>query len=317
MRLAFPVLIHGVNKTMAQSGSYRVAQDGERVLQLDLPRDIDPEQTRLEVTLSPSLAGVMLDALPYLAGYPYGCVEQTMSRFYPSVLVKDTLKKMGTDLEAIGQKRQQMNAGDLTNRFGRWQSPVFDSAELERMVRAGLDRIYFLQRNDGGWGWWRRTILHRTKRPTCCRAFAPRARPASTWMAASSSARSITSRTAPRRSWPKPKDQQALGALQTQAYLAYILSLEHRLNNDELKKWFAALYEQRGELNNYGRALLALALHSEQTDRRRQDRAAQPPPVRRARRQQRDGLGAHARRSAGGSGGTTTSRPTPGRSRRW
>lgn len=61
----------------------------------------------------------------------------------------------------------------------------------------------------------------------------------------------------------KPKDQQQIGALQTQAYIAYILSLEHRLNNDELKKWFAALYEQRGELNNYGRALLALALHNE------------------------------------------------------
>jgi uncharacterized protein YfaS (alpha-2-macroglobulin family) len=155
MMLAFPVLVHGINKTIAQSGSYRVAQDGERVLQFDLPRDIDPEQTRLEVTLSPSLAGVMLDALPYLAGYPYGCVEQTMSRFYPSVLIKDTLKKMGTDLETIGKQRRQMNAGDLTNRFGRWNSPVFDSAELDRMVRAGLDRVYFLQRNDGGWGWWR------------------------------------------------------------------------------------------------------------------------------------------------------------------
>jgi hypothetical protein len=42
MRLAFPVLVHGVNKTIAQSGSYRVAQDGKRVLQLELPRDIDP-----------------------------------------------------------------------------------------------------------------------------------------------------------------------------------------------------------------------------------------------------------------------------------
>ena len=30
-----------------------------------------------------------------------------------------------------------------------------------------------------------------------------------------------------------------------------------------MKKWFASLYEQRGELNNYGRALLALALHQE------------------------------------------------------
>jgi uncharacterized protein YfaS (alpha-2-macroglobulin family) len=81
MRLAFPALVHGVNKTIAQSGAYRVTDDGQRSLQLDLPHEIDPEQTRLEVTLSPSLAGVMIDALPYLAGYPYGCVEQTISRF--------------------------------------------------------------------------------------------------------------------------------------------------------------------------------------------------------------------------------------------
>src|SRR5205823_10186460 len=122
--MAFPVLVHGINKTLAQSGSYRVTQGGERTLTVELPREIDSEQTRLEVTLSPSLAGVMIDALPYLAGYPYGCVEQTMSRFYPSVLVRDTLKKMGTDLEAIGKQRRQMNAGDLQHRFG--ESPVFD-----------------------------------------------------------------------------------------------------------------------------------------------------------------------------------------------
>jgi uncharacterized protein YfaS (alpha-2-macroglobulin family) len=153
--LAFPVLVHGVQKTLAQSGAYRVADQGAHSIQLDLPRDIDPEMTRLEITLSPSLAGVMIDALPYLVGYPYGCVEQTMSRFYPSVLVKETLRKMGTDLETIGRQRRQMNTNDLENRFRTWESPVFDSGELDRIVRAGLDRIYSLQRNDGGWGWWR------------------------------------------------------------------------------------------------------------------------------------------------------------------
>src|SRR5439155_7798578 len=74
MRMAFPVLVHGINKTLAHSGYYRVGQRGERTLTVELPRQIDPEQPRLEVTLSPSLAGVMIDALPYLAGYPYGCV---------------------------------------------------------------------------------------------------------------------------------------------------------------------------------------------------------------------------------------------------
>jgi len=46
----------------------------------------------------------MIDALPYLVGYPYGCVEQTMSRFfYPTVLVgRYAPRKMGTDLESIG-----------------------------------------------------------------------------------------------------------------------------------------------------------------------------------------------------------------------
>ena len=263
MRLAFPVLVHGVNKTIAQSGAYRVADDGERTLQLELPHEIDPEQTRLEITLSPSLAGVMIDALPYLAGYPYGCVEQTMSRFYPSVLVKDTLKKMGTDLETIGKQRKQMNPGDLANRFGRVQSPVFDSAELDRMVRAGLDRIYSFQRNDGGWGWWREDDSSPYQTAYVLQGLRA-ARDAGVNVDGGVYERGLNYvQNSTEKELAKPKDQQQLGAMQTQAYLAYILSLEHRLQSEEMKKWFASLYEQRGELNNYGRALLALALHND------------------------------------------------------
>ena len=39
----------------------------------------------LSVQVTPSLAVTMLDALPYLIEYPYGCTEQTMSRLMPSV----------------------------------------------------------------------------------------------------------------------------------------------------------------------------------------------------------------------------------------
>jgi hypothetical protein len=263
MRLAFPVLVHGINKTIARSGAFRVAEEGSRELELDLPREIDAEQTKLQVTLSPSLAGVMIDALPYLAGYPYGCVEQTMSRFYPSVLVKDTLRKMGTDLEAIGRQRRQMNAGDLAHRFGSVQSPVFDSAELDRMVRAGLDRIYSFQRNDGGWGWWREDDSSPSQTAYVLQGLQA-ARQAGVNVDGGVYERGLNYlQTTTVKEIAKPKDQQQLGALQTQAYVAYILSLEHRLQSDDLKKWFASLYEQRGELNNYGRALLALALHNE------------------------------------------------------
>jgi hypothetical protein len=260
MKLAFPVLVHGVDKTIARSGAYRVAQQGERTLALELPRDIDPAQTRLEVTLSPSLAGVMMDALPYLAGYPYGCVEQTMSRFYPSVLVKDTLKQMGTDLETLAKQRKQMNEGDLANRFGRFQSPVFDSAELERMVRAGLDRIYWLQRNDGGWGWWRDDDSSPYQTAYVLLGLRA-ARQAGVAVDGGVFERGLNFlQNSTEKELAKPKDQQQLGAVQTQAYMAYVLALEHRLQNEDVKQWFSRLYEQRGELNNYGRALLALAL---------------------------------------------------------
>ncbi len=260
MRMAFPVLVHGINKQVAQNGSYRVTQDGARTLKLDLPAEIDPEQTRLEVTLSPSLAGVMIDALPYLVGYPYGCVEQTMSRFYPTVLVAGTLKKMGTDLEAIGKKRKEMNAGDLQHRFG--DSPVFDSEELARMTRAGLQRIYTFQRNDGGWGWWREDDSSPFQTAYVLQGLNA-ARSAGVNVDAGVYDRGLNFlQNSIHKELEKPKDRQQLGDLTTQAYLAYILSLEHRFN-DDTKKWLAHLYEARGDLNNYGRALLALAMHNE------------------------------------------------------
>jgi len=156
-----------------------------------------------------------------------------------------------------------MNPGDLTNRFGRWQSPVFDSAELERMVRAGLDRIYFLQRNDGGWGWWREDDSSPYQTAYVLQGLHA-AREAGVNVDSGVFERGLNYlQNSTEKELAKPKDQQQIGGLQTQVYLAYILSSEHRLQNDDMQKWFAALYEQRGELNNYGRALLALTLHNE------------------------------------------------------
>jgi Cu(I)/Ag(I) efflux system membrane protein CusA/SilA len=43
--------------------------------------------------------GAMVDALPYLADYPYGCTEQTMSRFLPAVVTAKTLKDLGLNPE--------------------------------------------------------------------------------------------------------------------------------------------------------------------------------------------------------------------------
>ncbi|MBP7936179.1 MAG: hypothetical protein KA354_16175 [Phycisphaerae bacterium] len=267
MRMAFPVLVHGINKTVAQSGSYRVPQEGERTIKIDLPEQIDPEQTRLEVTLSPSLAGVMIDALPYLIGYPYGCVEQTMSRFYPTVLVADTLKKMGTNLEAIGKQRKQMNEGDLQNRFGRYDHcPVFDSQEMDHMVKAGLQRLYDFQRPDGGWGWWREDDSSPFQTAYVLQGLHA-ARQAGINVDGGCYERGVNYLQGTiSHELTKPKDERRIGDLQTQAYVAYILSLENRLAKGDLKKWLDGLYKSRGDLNNYGRSLLALAMHNMKRD---------------------------------------------------
>jgi alpha-2-macroglobulin len=270
MQMAFPVLVHGINKMVAQGGSYRVGDNGTRDLKLNLPAEIDPEQTKLEVTLSPSLGGVMIDALPYLAGYPYGCVEQTMSRFYPSVLVRDTLKKMGTDLETVGKQRKQMYPPDLKNRFGQDHNTVFDTDELNRMVGAGLQRIVNFQHDDGGWGWWAEDDSSPFETAYVIQGLQA-ARAAGVDIDGNSYQRGLSYlQNSIQTELAKPKDKQDLGDQETQAYVAYILVLTGETLNADQAKWLDGLYDSRGDQNNYGKALLALTFKLRKQD----DRAA-------------------------------------------
>ena len=66
----------------------------------------------------------MVDALPYLIDYPYGCTEQTLNRFLPAVITQQTLLRMKLDLKAIQQKRTNLNAqeiGDAADRAKGWK----------------------------------------------------------------------------------------------------------------------------------------------------------------------------------------------------
>ncbi len=97
-------------------------------LALELPDGLDPKQTRLELTFAPSLAADLAKTLDYLVEYPYGCAEQTMSRFAPAIEVAGVLENLG----------------------------IRDGALVARMpgvVSGGLKRLTELQQPDGGWGW--------------------------------------------------------------------------------------------------------------------------------------------------------------------
>ena len=130
-------------KTEAFAGAIRPDQEKAQVV-LRVPAERKPEQSRLEVRYSPTLAGALVDALPYLADYPYGCTEQTLNRFLPTVITQKVLINLGLDLKAIRDKHTNLNAqqlGDARERGKQWKgyehNPVFDQAEVAKMAARG------------------------------------------------------------------------------------------------------------------------------------------------------------------------------------
>jgi alpha-2-macroglobulin len=160
MEQRFPVYVHGILKTESFSGAIRPEKDSASVA-IRVPQERRIDQSRLEVRYSPTLAGAMVDALPYLVDYPYGCTEQTLDRFLPTVITQKVLLNMGLDLKSIRDKRANLNAqeiGDAKERAKRWKhwkrEPVFDEATVRDMVKNGLRALGSMQLDDGGWGWF-------------------------------------------------------------------------------------------------------------------------------------------------------------------
>lgn len=165
MEMTFPAYTHGMIKTDAWSLALRPDQASGKIT-VNVPAERKPEQSRLEVRYSPTLAMALVDALPYLVDYPYGCTEQTLNKFVPTVITLNVLKDLGVDLKAVRDKRTNLNAqeiGDADKRAKRWQGkdgkgkpkePVFDEDEVLKMAKAGLKKLEAMRGDDGGWGWF-------------------------------------------------------------------------------------------------------------------------------------------------------------------
>ncbi len=128
VEMSLPIRAHGRETVTAFAGEVTDKNAETEVVRL-APNAI-PDLSRLTVHITPSVAGSLVGATDYLIGFPYGCTEQTMSRFLPTLLVERALKLHGM----AGIKRQE---------------------EIPRMVRAGLNRLTRFQHQEtGGWGWW-------------------------------------------------------------------------------------------------------------------------------------------------------------------
>ncbi|HEY4492650.1 MAG TPA: alpha-2-macroglobulin family protein, partial [Acidobacteriota bacterium] len=131
MQLDIPVLPFGIQRFVAFSGQ----SNATTTRNFTLPEKGDLATAHLELYFTPSIAGLAFDSLEYLTGYPYGCVEQTMSRFLPDIVVEQALKQLKITNEQL-------------------------SRELPKQINAGLQRLYHFQHEDGGWGWWEHDESH-------------------------------------------------------------------------------------------------------------------------------------------------------------
>ncbi|MHB9026812.1 MAG: alpha-2-macroglobulin family protein [Armatimonadota bacterium] len=277
MQMKFPVYVHGMLKTESFSGVIR--PEGTRAsITMYVPAERRPAQSRLEVRYSPTLAGAMVDALPYLVDYPYDNTDATIGRFLPTVLTQKVLLGLGVDLKDIQQKRANLNAqeiGDDVKRAQDWQrigspsssevrNPVFDHAEVDRMVKAGLERLASFQCGDGGWGWfsgwgersWPHTtalVVHGLQITRANGVSVPTdmVKRGVDWLKGYQ-AEELRRLKLP-KSTPYHKDKaDALDAF------VYMVLVDEKLDNGEMRDF---LYRDRNELPVYAKSMFGIALH--------------------------------------------------------
>lgn len=252
MEKSYTIFEHGIEKFVSRSGKMR----GDSVaIKLDIPKERRVDSTELTVQVAPSMATTMIDALPYLIDYPYGCTEQTMSRFLPAVITAKTLRDLGLKPETAMNKifgGIEASTAAATHPQGRR-----DLKELERITKAGLERLYDFQHSDGGWGWWKEGDSDHFMTAYVVWGMTL-ARQAGVEVNADSLKRAVD--------YLDKELVEEENSFDGQAWMLHALAVYHSaLKRSEVSKFqstaFTNLWNNRERLNAYTRALLALSAH--------------------------------------------------------
>ncbi len=148
MERRIPILENGVERVIRHNGVLNTTKGRkEAKITLNRPKSLKVGSEELIITLNSGVAGVIMDSIPYLIQYPYGCVEQTMSRFLPAVVVRKTLKSLGVSLEKTAMDQEKKSRYFSLN-------PVYKTSEMNKVISKGLKRLYDFQNSNGSWGWW-------------------------------------------------------------------------------------------------------------------------------------------------------------------
>ena len=127
LEMSLPIRPQGVSIHQSKGGTLATGSSVNQ--QITFAADAEPGSRSLSIHLSSSVAGSIFNALDFLTSFPYGCVEQTMSSFLPNLMVAKAMQNL--------------------NRV-----PRVDPSTLDEQVKGGLERLYSMQHDDGGWGWW-------------------------------------------------------------------------------------------------------------------------------------------------------------------
>ena len=235
VELPLTVVPRGLHQVKNESWTF-AEENADKTFSIALPPETDPRARNLRIEVAPSVAGTLFGALDYLTTYPYGCVEQTMSSFLPNVIVMRALKDVKT-------------------------TSIRNPEDLEKKVKKGLNRLYAFQHDDGGWGWWKDDQSDPFMTAYVVSGL--------TW--ADQAGFDIDG---DRVSKGREKLKQMLGSgtteagtvidLETRAFMVYAMEESGGGESNHTEK----IYSERGNLQPYGRALLALTLKLRKDDRR-------------------------------------------------
>jgi len=233
LQLDLPVNVPGVKLSRAHGGS--LPAGGSAAFDLAFPDKVQPQSRSISMRVSPSLAGSLFAALEYLTSFPYGCVEQTMSSFLPDITVEQAVRDLNLKVD-------------------------LDQAALQEKIRAGLERLYNFQHEDGGWGWWETDESHPFMTAYVVAGLEQ----------AQAAGVAVKAGVIPKgAAWLK-RDfaQNPKLAADLRAYMQYALALAGQTDAAALGE----VYGQRASLSPYGMAILGLALEQAQA---KDERAAE------------------------------------------
>jgi len=116
-----PVALFGFYETTANVGT------GSTKYELELPKDAINEETKVTLSLAPSVITALQPAMQYLVHYPYGCVEQLTSSTAPTL---------------------------IANKYPELFPNLHEGGELDTYIKEGVNKIVESHNSYTGWGWW-------------------------------------------------------------------------------------------------------------------------------------------------------------------